>query len=114
MSITTKKKLSKMKTMKITTAQKNLQKAVESGITRKGTNAYIMVARAIEGQKIIRPFIVYGSGKRASAQDHSIDVKKILDFCKIAYISYNDAPRGGNTGKAIQITTTIKAAELVK
>jgi hypothetical protein len=57
---------------------------------------------------LIRPCYVSGSGRFASNQDHTLEVKYILDMLKIKYEFGNDAPRGGLTGNYIKILTKLE------
>jgi hypothetical protein len=94
-----------MKTASTTTLTKKLTKLNPT----KNLIAYKMVKEVINGESFIRPCYTLGSGRFISYHDHSQPIEAILKEIGIEYVSGNDAPRGGLTGKFIQITTKIKA-----
>jgi hypothetical protein len=94
-----------MKTASTTTLTKKLTKLNPT----KNTIAYKMVQEVINGKSFIRPCYTSGSGRHISNQDHSQPIEAILKEIGVEYVVGNDAPRGGLTGKFIQITTKIKA-----
>lgn len=64
----------------------------------------------IDSTGLIRPCYTSGSGRFTSNQNHTCEVKRILDLLKVKYESGNDAPRGGETGNWIKIITKLEKA----
>jgi len=94
-----------MKTASTTTLTKKLTKLNPT----KNSIAYKIIKEVINGKSFIRPCYTLGSGRFISYHDHSQSIEAILKEIGVEYVVGNDAPRGGLTGKFIQITTKIKA-----
>jgi hypothetical protein len=86
----------------------NLNKKLAKLNPTKNTVAYKFVQEVIAGKTFIRPCYTLGSGKRTTNHDHSLPTEAILKAIGVEFITGNDAPRGGLTGKFIRITTKIK------
>ena len=52
---------------------------------------------------VIRPCYTSGSGRYISNQDHTTEVRALLDELNVRYEFGNDAARGGLTGNFIKI-----------
>jgi len=99
-----------MKTVTINSAQKKLNKLVESKQISKTSIVYGWVNDFINGEKEFRTVYSQGtSWKYSSLVDKTQEFRNILDKMGIEYIVGNDAPRGGRTGEFVKITTKIKA-----
>ncbi len=98
--------------MKKKTARKRLEKTGCS----KNSIAYKVITDVIEGKNetgliqggVIRPCYTSGSGRFTSNQDHTDLVVHCLNKMNVKFTLGNDAPRGGATGRWIEIKTKFK------
>jgi len=98
-----------MKTTSKASIEKKLAKLVTEKIIRKSSIVYGWMKELIAGKKEFRPVYSQGSSwKNSSLFDRRFEMTTVLNAMKIEYKSGNDAPRGGQTGAFIQITTKVK------
>lgn len=57
---------------------------------------------------IIRPCWTSGTGRYCKNMDYTREICEVLDALRVNYEIGNDAPRGGATGKYINILTKIE------
>ena len=62
---------------------------------------------AIEDNNLIRPCYATGSGRWTSVQNQTGYIISILNLLGLKYVTGNDAPRGGQLGNFIKITTKL-------
>lgn len=97
-----------MKTTKLSVIEKKMQKLVDEKKIRKGSKVYQWIVRMKNGE-IFRPVYSKGSSwKYSSLFDKRNELKNVLNKLGIEYIEGNDAPKGGQTGALIKVTTKIK------
>jgi hypothetical protein len=98
-----------MKTTLKTSAQKKLNKLVESKQISKTSIVYGWVNDLINGYKQFNTCYSQGkSWKHSSLVDKTKEFTNVLDKMGIEYIVGNDAPRGGRTGEFVKIITIVK------
>lgn len=97
-----------MKTTKKSQLEKKIEKLVSEKKLSKSNTIYTWLFYIVNGQKMFRPVYSTGSSwKHRSLHDRRVEFKTILNMLKIEYIEGNDAPKGGQTGAFISITTKI-------
>lgn len=97
-----------MKTLSKKSAEKKLAKLVSEKKANKTSIVYGWVNEIIAGKKDFRPVYSQGSSwKHSSLFDRRIEFSTLLNMMKIEFTTGNDAPRGGQTGAFIKITTKI-------
>jgi hypothetical protein len=97
-----------MKTTKSSALTKRIDKLVASKQLRKGSILLQWLRLITEGETVFRPVYSQGSTwKHSSLIDKRGELIEALQRLKLEYIASNDAPRGGQTGEKIQITTKI-------
>ena len=98
-----------MKTTSKASVEKKLAELVTEKKITKSSIVYGWIKELIGGKKEFRPVYSQGSSwKNSSLFDRRTEMTTILNAMKIEYKSGNDAPRGGQTGAFIQITTKVK------
>ena len=85
-----------------------IAKRLAKSSVNKTTFAYKVVAEIAGVGKcttynVIRPCYTSGSGRYISNQDHTSEVRALLDELNIRYEFGNDAARGGLTGNFFKI-----------
>lgn len=73
-----------------------------------GTNDTGMVKRE-DNSILIRPCFVSGSGRYTQNNDHSAEIKIMLQKLGVKFKTGNDAPRGGKSGDFIKISTKLES-----
>lgn len=63
---------------------------------------YLLIADLARGATV-RPVYPSGSGRHRHYVDRTAEVVTILDLLGVAYVTDNDAPRQGRTGKTINV-----------
>jgi hypothetical protein len=97
-----------MKTTKRSALTKRIDKLVASKQLRKGTIVLEWIKLIAEGQTVVRPVYSQGSTwKYSSLINKRRELIEALELLKLEYLDKNDAPKGGQTGRKIQITTKI-------
>lgn len=98
-----------MKTILKTSAEKKLAKLVSEKKVNTTSIVYGWVNELIAGKKEFRPVYSQGSSWRHSSLfDRRAEFTFLLNAMGIEYKSGNDAPKGGQTGAFILITTKVK------
>jgi hypothetical protein len=105
--------------MKVTTANKNLEKVAEKMIVKgvdwngrkytknniKAKKEWSLVMDALlRGERIIRTCRVSGRGRFCKNMDYTSEVAELLKKSNIKFAQGNDAPRGGKDGNYIILT----------
>ena len=97
-----------MKTTKSSALTKRIDKLIASKQLRNGTVVAYWVRLIPKGETVFRPVYTQGTTwKHSSLIDKERELIDALNLLKLEYIASNDAPRGGQTGRKIQITTKI-------
>ena len=100
-----------MKTLKTTTVQtalNRLEKLADNKEVSRNSLEYKEVMNFIikKGKENIRPVVSYGSRRNITYKDFSYESCMLLTKLGIDYGTGNDAPRGGQLGDYICLSTT--------
>jgi len=96
-----------MKTTKITSLEKRIEKLVATKELSKNSLVYGWVNN-LNSNEILRPVFSQGSTwKHSSLVDKSYELETILRKLNIEFSKGNDAPKGGKTGYFVKINTKI-------
>jgi hypothetical protein len=97
-----------MKTTKVTSLAKRIEKLVSTKELNKNSLVYGWVNLLLTGEKEFRPVFTQGkTWKYSSLVDKTLELQTILRKLNISFSTTNDAPRGGKTGVRIDILTKV-------
>lgn len=97
-----------MKTTKVTSLEKRIEKLVATKELSKNSLIYNWLNDMKDGKKEFRPVFTQGSTwNHSSLVDKSNELATILRKLNISFSTCNDAVRGGKTGFRLDINTKI-------
>ena len=88
--------------MKLSVLQNKIEKL---GLSKK-SSAYMIISVLLNGDRIIKPFHLYGNGKQTFTIDYTSVVKEILDSLNLKYEFKNNTKRV--SGNLFIVTTHIE------
>ncbi len=104
-----------MKTTTNIAIESKLSKLVDNKLINKSSIVYGWIKEIQSGKNNFRPVYSQGSSwKHSTLFDRRMEFIKVLNLLKISFVQGNDAPRGGQTGAYLNVTTKVKQLEVSK